>query len=270
MWYTVIIIMTVKNISIQNDAFSEVSQKGVSLLEGFGVTKNEALIYSYLLFRGSDVGASHIASALEMHRQYVYLCIEKLLALGLIEKIVYGKIAKYKAVSPTQIEKIAKRRVYEAEDLVRELNSFSKLGHEQSFEIYSGDTQVQQYEKDFFSSLQENEVQYVISGASNNFFEYFKDLYEPLAIKGRNKKLITYYIGGVHEKERLEYAKKINSNFNFKILEGMPDGVTSTVVRQNSFILYSLAQPPLVYVIKSEILFKEYKAYFDVMWKLAK
>lgn len=255
--------MTDKNITEKN-------KKGIDLLKEFGLTENEALVYAYLLERGFDSGGSNIALGAGIHRQYVYLSIDKLLELGLVEAVQYGKQKKYKAVSPDQIKKIAKRRVFEAEDIVRELNSFSTVGNEQDFEIFAGDLQVRSYEADFMSSIKEDEIQYVISGASQNFIAYFGDAYKNLALQGKQKKLTTYYIGGEHEKEYLDYAQKINPNFKYRILNKMPKGVTSTVMRNNSFILYSLAKPPLVYVIHSQVIFKEYREYFDMLWKLAK
>jgi hypothetical protein len=87
---------------------------------------------------------------------------------------------------------------------------------------------------------------------------------------GKEKKLTTYYLGGPHEKEYLAYAQKINPLFIYRVLNGMPRGFTSTVVRHDNVILYSLAKPPLVYVIKSAIIAHEYKANFDMLWNLAK
>lgn len=264
--------MTV-NKTNQKEAVKKIDPKyerGVDLLKKFGLTENEALVYTYLLGRGSELGVSSIATGIGIHRQYVYLCMEKLIELGLVEVVAYGKLKKFKALAPIQLEKIAKRKVFEADDVVRELNTFSAIDNEQNFEVYSGDKQVKDYESLFFSQLEDNETQYVISGASQNFLEYFKDDYEPLALQGKRKKLKTYYIGGEHEKESLANAKKMNPNFNYRILEEMPNGVTSTVVRNESLVLYSLAKPPLIYVIKSGVIYTEYKAYFDMLWKMAK
>lgn len=242
----------------------------ISRLKDFGLTENEAIVYSYLLRRGVEVGGSKIALGAGIHRQYVYLSLKRLMEMGLAESIEHGKQKRYKALSPTQIEKIAKRKVFEAEEIANELNKFSALGNNQEFEIFTGEVQVNNYERDFFASLKENEAQYVISGASQNFLDYFGDEYERLATKGKNKKLQTFYVGGKHEIEYLEKAKKINPHFTYRMLDGMPKGVTSTTVRRNSVVLYSLAKPPLVYVIRSETIAQEYKAYFDMLWNLAK
>ncbi|MEI7425833.1 MAG: helix-turn-helix domain-containing protein [Candidatus Moraniibacteriota bacterium] len=245
-------------------------ERGVELLKGFGLTENDALIYAYLLERGVETGGLRIAQGIGIHRQYVYPCIVKLAKLGLIELVKHGKQNKYKATPPNQINKIAKKRVFEAENIVEELNTFSNVGSEQDFEIFVGDVQVREYELSLMNSLKMDESQFVISGASQNFLDYFGEEYEKLALKGRNKKLKTFYIGGKHEMEYLAQAKKINPHFTYRLLDDMPQGATSTVVRHNSIVLYSLAKPPLIYVIHSEVIAKEYKAYFDMLWNLAK
>jgi len=240
------------------------------MLRGFGLTENEALVYTYLLERGMEVGGSKIAVGTGIHRQYVYISMTKLIELGLVEAIAHGKHKKYKAIAPSQIEKIARRRALESGDIVRELNTFSTIGHEQDFEIYVGDRQVKEYEANLIAELKEGEIQYVISGASRNFLAYFGDDYEYLSTQAKQKKLTTYYVGGPHEKEPLATAQKINPYFNYRFLEGMPDGVTSTVVRQNGVVLYSLAKPVFVYVIHSKVVHDEYKKYFDMLWEMAK
>lgn len=259
--------MTVKK---QGERIRFGHERGVAMLKDFGLTEKEALIYTYLLERGTEVGGSKIAVGTGLHRQYVYISMGKLMELGLTEAVAYGKQRRYKAVAPSQVEKIAKRRAFEAEDIVRELNTFSTIGHEQDFEIYAGDKQVKEYEANLISSLKEGEIQYVISGASKNFLAYFGDDYEYLSTQAKQKKLTTYYVGGDHEKESLAVAQKINPYFQYRFLEGMPGGVTSTVVRRNSVVLYSLAKPAFIYVIHSQMISEEYKAYFDMLWNMAK
>ena len=66
------------------------------MLKEFGLSKNEALIYMYLLGRGMEVGGSKIAFGTSIHRQYVYTGIKRLIELGLVEVVKHGKQSKYK------------------------------------------------------------------------------------------------------------------------------------------------------------------------------
>lgn len=252
-----------KNIFSEDAAF-------IAGMEQAGLARNEAIIYLYLLKLGRETGASKIAFATGIHRQYVYVTLEKLINSGLVLPVRTGARNRYKAMPPKAMERFARKKFESASDVVVRLESVSALGNEQDFEIYSGDRQVRDYENNFMEHLQDGESQYVISGASQNFLKYFEDEYEHFATQGKQKKLRTFYAGGVQEADSLSHAKKMNPNFEYRMLEGMPNGVTSTVVRHDSVVIYSLAKPPLIYVIRSKKISEEYKAYFDVLWGLAK
>lgn len=242
----------------------------VRKLEEAGLNRNEAVIYLAMLRFGNESGASKIALLTGIHRQYVYVTLEKLVAAGLVLAVPTGARHKYRAMPPSAIERFARKKFDVASETAQTLTRISALGDQQEFEIYLGDRQVREYETDFMSRLKEEETQYVISGASQNFLKYFQKEYDSLAIKGKMKKLNTLYVGGPHEKESLAYAHQMNPGFQYRLLDGMPNGVTSTVIRHESVVIYSLAQPPLVYVIHSKIVSDEYRTYFDMLWKLGK
>jgi sugar-specific transcriptional regulator TrmB len=239
-------------------------------LEIFGLSRNEAIVYLCLLRFGKELGGSKIALLTSIHRQYVYLTLEKLIKLGLALKVENGKRHKYKAISPRSLEKIAEQRVEKANQLAERLNQISALDHEQEFEIYVGDVQVKNFERRLLSELKEGETQYIISGSSANFLDYFGNEYALMATQAKEKKLASYYVGAPEELESLSEAHRLNPHFNFRLISGIPVGVTSTVVRLNTVTIYSLAKPALVYVIKSKVVSAEYKKYFDVLWNMAR
>jgi predicted transcriptional regulator len=238
-------------------------------LESFGLSRNEAVVYVSLLRFGKELGGSKLALLTGIHRQYVYLTLEKLIETGLVIRVESGKRHKYKAVAPKFLQKIAEERVQYAGMLAEKLNQISALDHEQEFEIYEGDAQVKNFERRFLQNLPEGETQYIISGASENFLDYFGDEYTLHATLAKDKKLTSYYVGAYEEIEPLTEAHRLNPNFHFRFLKGIPTGVTSTVVRMNTVTIYSLAKPALVYIIKSRVVSAEYKKYFDLMWGLA-
>ncbi len=242
----------------------------VKEIENTGLSRDESVIYLHSLKLGTETSASKIALATHIYRQYVYLILEKLIQFGLVIRIEKGARHMYKAMPPSAVERMARQKFERATKTAKQLAEISTLGHEQDFEIYVGSKQVRDFEDAFTDTLKEDESQFVISGASQNFFSFFKDEYDDLANIWREQRLRTFYIGGTHEQETLVYARKRNPYFEYRLLPGMPNGVTSTVVRYNNVVLYSLANPPLIYVIKSQKISAEYKNYFDMLWNLAK
>ncbi len=265
--------MTVKKQRVkkntQKGAVSE-ENKAVTGLESFGLSTHEAKVYVYLLERGGEVGGSKIAIGTGLHRQYVYLSLPRLIELGLVEEVPIGKLSKYKAHAPGELEKISKKRMLETEELVKELQKFSKVGHEQDFEIYVGAKAIQKYEYDWVHSVKEKENQYIIGGNTEGFAKMMGDTLNEYLVNETRKYITTYYIGGVREKEF--YVPYISGRLDMKMrfLSNFPKGVVShMVMRKNKVLFYSFVEPALLYVIKSEVVSKNYEDFFMMLWSMA-
>jgi predicted DNA-binding transcriptional regulator len=240
--------------------------RGVEMLKSFGLTQNEALIYTYLLERGVEVGTSKIAQGTGLHRQYVYISMGKLIESGLVESVPYGKQSKYKATPPAHIEKIARRKTVEAEDIVRELNTFSAVGNEQDFEIIQGKEAIQRYEMDYVLRAEPGSEEYIIGGNSKGFELTMEDLLDEYTSIKDTKEMKVYYIGGEgYETERYKNQK----SFIFRLLPRLPQRVTHMLIRQDKVLFYSFLNPPLLYALRSKEVVADYKNFFTMLWDIA-
>lgn len=240
--------------------------RGVGMLEEFGLTKNEALVYAYLLERGVEVGASKIALGTGLHRQYVYLAMERLITLGLVEPVAHGKQKRYKAAAPGQVEKIARRRAIEAEDIVRELNTFSAVGNEQDFEVLQGAAAIERYEMRYAERAHEGNEEYIIGGDAHGFEAVMGDsLDEYTSIKDKKHMKVLYVGGDAAEIERY----KAQTSFTARLLLDFPSGQTHMVIRKDSVLFFSFLTPPLLYVLKSPVVAENYKQFFLMLWHMA-
>lgn len=237
-------------------------------LNNFGLTENDSLVYLFLLQKGVSFPPSKIAYGIDIHRQYVYNSIEKLLKLHLIENTTKGKRLTYKALPPYQVTKIAKKNLEQANTLEKELNLISSVGHEQDFEVYVGEKQVDDFEVEVLNNLQENETQYIISGNTEAFMSFFDNRYEEYSHIAKKKRLTTYYVSCPSDEPYARRAKDAHYAFHAKILPNLPQTLISTVVRFNSVTFYSMAKPPIIYIIKSKIIADDYKKFFDMLWNL--
>lgn len=243
--------------------------RALEMLKTFGLSANESLIYMYLLERGSEAGGSKIAFGTGIHRQYVYINMGKLLELGLVEPVEHGKQKKYRAVAPSQIEKLAKRRVSEAEDIVRELNIFSTVGHEQDFEVVQGERAIQRFEVDRVRSAPPETIQYFVGGGSEHFLRVMGDSYDEYATLVKEKKIASQYIGTEHEREMAQFYDKEQKKFEFRVLNGLPKGLVNVMIMNDTLSFYTYANPPILYVVKSKIVAESYKRFFDMLWDMA-
>jgi sugar-specific transcriptional regulator TrmB len=238
-------------------------------LVSFGLSENEALIYLYLLERGEAVGGTKLATGTQMHRQYVYLVLPRLIELGLVEEVSFGKRAKYIALSPTRLEQIAREKVYTSQALIQELSKISKIGHEQESEVLFGTKALIEHEFEFEEKAEFNETQCIIGGNADAFIESMGDVYEDITRLDEKKKIVTYYLGSEKDKidEKLHIGRQ--DRFHRRYLKKMPEGITHTVIRKDRVCFFSFLNPPTVHIIKSAVVAQNYKDFFMMLWDVA-
>lgn len=246
------------------------NQSLLDSLASWGLSRAEAEVYVYLLQRFGESGGSKIAIGTGLHRQYVYIALERLISLGLVESVAFGKHKKYKARSPLEIEKITRKRSIAASDLVYELNKISAVHHDQDFEVLQGDKQIRQYEIDYVYESEGGAEEFIIGGGTTGFTKLMADYLEEYLDEKNKKKIRVQYLG--NENEREEYKKYIGifPNQEYRFMRDLPEGVTHLVIRPKSVSFFSFLTPPLVYVIKSEAVAKDYKQVFKMLWNMAK
>jgi predicted transcriptional regulator len=238
-------------------------------LAGWGLSKAEAGVYLYLLQKTGESGGSKIAIGTSLHRQYVYIALEKLIDIGLVEAIPFGKHKKYKARSPLEIEKITRKRSIAANDLIYELNKISAIHNDQDFEVLQGAKQIRQYEMDYVYESGEGDEEFIIGGYSEGFTGLMDDQLDEYLDEKNRKKIKVRYLGS--ENERNLYKKYIGvfPNQEYRFMKEFPQGVTHMVIRKDTVLFFSFLTPPLVYVIKSKTVAENYKQFFMMLWNMA-
>jgi sugar-specific transcriptional regulator TrmB len=264
--------MTVKNqpeLQSKQKKIKDQPNPLIKKLIDFGLSEAESSIYVYLLHIGREIGGSKIALGIRMHRQYVYIALPKLIDSGLVEQIKIGKQSKYKARSPSEVEKLGRKRALEAGDLARELNLMSNIGNEQDFEVLQGKKAIQEYEMQYAIRTDVGSEECILGGASEYFSDVMEDnLPEYLEIKTK-KKIGVKYIGTLDEED--SYLKYVGmyDNQEYRFMYKLPKGKTHMVIRKDSVSFFSFLNPPLVYVIKSPVIAENYKQFFMMLWEMA-
>ncbi len=257
--------------SILNQISTETPENPLLVrLIAFGLSHTEASVYLYLLEKGKETGGSKIAIGTALHRQYVYLALPKLITSGLVEEIPHGKQSKYKAKAPQVIETLGRKKALEAGDLARELNLVSNIGNEQDFEVIQGKRAIQQHEMNLVAQADSSWECYIIGGGSVGYGEVMGEYLEGHLDEMKQKKLPVRYIGSTSERPFYQNYIGMFENQEFRFLDTLPEGVTHLVVRQDSASFYSFLNPPLVYVVKSKQIADNYRAFFNMLWNMAK
>ncbi|OHA92525.1 MAG: hypothetical protein A2665_00590 [Candidatus Zambryskibacteria bacterium RIFCSPHIGHO2_01_FULL_46_30] len=238
-------------------------------LTDWGLSRSEAEVYLYLLQKSGESGGSKIAIGTGLHRQYVYVALEKLLDMNMVESVPFGKHKKYKARSPIEIEKITRKRSVAASDLVYELNKISAVHNDQDFEVLQGAKQIQQFEMDYAYESEKGSEEFIIGGHSKGFVDLMGDELKEYLEEKEKKEIKVFYLGSESEKSLYEDTVLSHSNQERRFMNDLPQGVTHMVIRKGSVLFYSFLTPPLVYVIKSETVADNYKQFFMMLWNIA-
>ncbi|MDO8566744.1 MAG: helix-turn-helix domain-containing protein [bacterium] len=254
--------MTIRNQQGEN-------QPLIDQLSAWGLSKAEAEVYVYLLQKTGESGGSKIAVGTGLHRQYVYIALEKLINMGLVEAVTFGKHKRYKARSPLEIEKITRKRSIEANDLVYELNKISAIHNEQDFEVLQGTKQIQQFEMDYVYESEEGEEEFILGGHSKGFTDLMGDQLEEYLEEKNKKKIKVQYLGNENERDSYKKYMDMFPNQEYRFMKELPQGVTHMVVRKNTVLFFSFLTPPLAYVIKSKTVAENYKQFFMMLWNMA-
>lgn len=244
-------------------------ERAATMLQDFGLSESETAVYIALLEAGRELGGSDIAKKAGIPRQYVYAALPTLRERGLVIEIPHGKQSRYKAVSQGEIEKIAKRRLVEAEKLVQELSAFSKVGYEQDFEVIQGEEAFQHYEFRMVESLNQGDTEYIIGGASDGFTKTMGPLLKRYLNEKKKKDIRVHYLGSADEKSYYRQFIGQYSNQEYRFLEKLPKGIAHMVVRQDSVSFYTFLNPPLIYIVKSPAVAENYRQFFLMLWEMA-
>lgn len=262
--------MTVKKDKLLNKAKNDEEYKLIERLVNFGFSRNESLIYIYLLHKGTETGGTKIAIGTGLHRQYVYISLPLLIKEGLVEEIKYGKQSKYKARPPHVLETIGRKKALVAGDLARDLNNISAIGNEQDFEVIQGKRAIQEYEFMYVKHATENDEEFIIGGASSSVFvEIMGDTLKEYLEEKKKKKIKVKYIGTEDEKDFYQNSIGKFENQDSRFLKKLPKGKTHIVVRKESVSFFSFLNPPLVYVLKSKEIADNYRSFFNMLWEMA-
>lgn len=245
-------------------------ERAAAMLQDFGLSPSETAIYIALLEAGRELGGSDIAKKASIPRQYVYTALPSLRERGLVIEIPHGKQSRYKAVFQGEIEKIAKRKLVEAERLVRELSTFSRLGYEQDFEVIQGQEAIRRYEFQMVDSLDTGDTEYIIGGASDGFAKTMGPLLKRYLNEKKMKNIGVKYIGSQNEELYYKQFIGLYPNQEYRFMSKLPHGVAHMVVRKDSVSFYSFLNPPLIYVVKSGVVAKNYEQFFLMLWEMAK
>ena len=235
--------------------------------EIFDLTDTEAKIYVLLLKLGS-VKASEIIKRAQLHRTTVYDVLERLIEKGLASVVVKNDKKYFEATSPKKfLDKIEEQKAgllkkeQAAKNIVFELEKIKKGKNEQSsVRIYYGKEGLKTVLEDIIIEGKD----FVGYGGELRFKDILPRYIDIWAEKRRKNKIYAKLIGSKGTKEpkwKMNELRAVSKDYF---------SPATTIVYGNKAIIILVEEPILIIQIESRKIADSYRAYFNLLWKIAK
>ncbi len=236
-------------------------------LAELGLSDKEARVYMALLPR-QDTGTSNLIRATGLHGQFVYTALERLEEMGLAKHVVQNGRKKFSAGSPERILALVEEKKLAAQQVVRQLAQQFAGKHEQSFEVFQGDTSFIAHEFALLEACPDGSSIDIIAGSGDKYVDIFGvelNEYERIRIE---KKVALRYISTSGNQNYLKIMAQTRPFFEYRVLpQSAPQVDTDIYEDKINFMIYG--QPVVSFTFTNKEVAKGYKGFFDVLWNLS-
>ncbi len=236
-------------------------------LEELGLTDKEARVYLALLPR-QDTGTSNLIRATGLHGQFVYMALERLEELGLAKHVIQNGRKKFSAGSPERILSLVEEKKLAAQSVVRQLKEQFAGKHEQSFEVFQGDSAFVAHEFALLEGCPDGSSIDIIAGSGDKYVDIFGpelNEYERVRIE---KKVALRYISTSGNPNYLKIMAQTRPFFEYRIFpQAAPQVDTDIYPDKINFMIYG--SPVVAFTFTNKEIAFGYKGFFDVLWNLS-
>jgi sugar-specific transcriptional regulator TrmB len=239
-------------------------------LQELGLTKNESLIYLYLL-KNNGITTGSIIKETQIANSRVYESLNSLISKGLVSYNIQKDGKHFTAESPKKFMEIEEQRKNKIKELIPNLEELKKSQtQDTTTAVYEG---FEGFKTAFKKIVDDCEV-----GGTINVFGFSQPEY-----KSENLKLFLANLNqkSIQKKQKLlvisdasskdfqkETAKAKNTTIKY-----MPEGYLSPAamdVFQDYVYIFLWEEKPFVFMIKNKMIAESFKTYFNFLWKVAK
>ena len=237
-------------------------------LEQLGLSDKEARVYLALLPR-QDTGTSNLIRATGLHGQFVYQALDRLEELGLAKHVVQSGRKKFSAGSPDRILALVDEKKLAAQTVVRQLREQFAGKHEQSFEVFQGDTAFVAHEFAILESLSDGEsIDMLASGGGNQYIDLMGSDMNEYERRRIEKKVSLRFLSTDGNHNYLKIMAQTRPFFEYRVLPQVASGVDTDIYEDKiNFLLYG--DPVVAFTFTNRRVAEGYKRFFEVLWNLS-
>ncbi|MBS3141396.1 hypothetical protein J4405_04600 [Candidatus Woesearchaeota archaeon] len=240
-------------------------------LESLGLTRNESLIYTYLLKKGSTTTGSIIKET-NISNSRVYESLNSLILKGLVTYNIQKQGKYFQAAEPNKFLEIEEERKKKIQKILPELNNLKTTEKfETTSAIYEGFEGFKTAFKKIIDDCKVNGEIYILGFSEQQFkLESLRNFILNMNLKSKAKKQKLKIILDSSVKNTLG---KDRESEKFTEVRYMPKNFVSPAsidIFEDYIYIFLWEEKPFVFMIKNKRIAESFKTYFDFLWKLAK
>ena len=239
----------------------------LEILEDIGFTKGEIKVYLALLELG-ETSAGPVKRRTGLQNSVIHLCLGNLLEKGLVSYVEKGRRRFYSATEPHYLMDFIDEKRRRLQEILPELVKTQKEKISYKVHIYEGRKGLKVIHEDILKNLKRGE-EFLVFGApkeANEKFEpYFLDFHKRRIREGIKLKI-------AYKKEVKKYAQ-LREKMKFTEVRYLPGNLNSPMwitICKAKLILFLVEPLLLGIVIENDVIAKNFKEYFKLIWHLAK
>ncbi|MFA6073022.1 MAG: helix-turn-helix domain-containing protein [Candidatus Woesearchaeota archaeon] len=233
-------------------------------LRELGLNEKESKLY-LTLCKEKICNASHLAKLTKINRTTVYLELEHLLALGLVNYIIKNSKRYYQASPPEKLLQILDLKKEKIKSIIPGILALKGVEDSFKIEVYEGKEGLKTLYQDIMSTSKE-----ILSfGVTGKAFEVLRFEFPHLVKKFTESGVKARYLANHDAKKLLDALPQ--KHVKIKYLPKQYDSKVSTIIYAEKVAIQSLTGDSIyVVVIKDKSLCEGYKSYFEFMWATLK
>ncbi|MCK5624391.1 helix-turn-helix domain-containing protein [Candidatus Pacearchaeota archaeon] len=239
-----------------------------NIFKELGFTERETKVYLALLEIG-ETTVGQITSKTKLQHSKVYETLDKLVEKGLVSYIIVSKTKHFKASDPKEILNIIEDRKRRFKDVLKELELKQQYSKSKQVAIvHEGFKSLQALFNRIADELQRGDSYWAFA-----FKEEYLSETAPLLLRNFHKKLEEKKIDDRalgHASVKKEIKNNFDNNKNIKIRYTNNETPLGTIIIKGKVINLIWGDRPTAIEITSEQIYKQYKKFFDEIWKRAK
>jgi sugar-specific transcriptional regulator TrmB len=236
-------------------------------LQTIGLAKNEALVYEALVENG-PCRAGKLINKLEIHRNLVYECLDKLIKKGFAYKIASKGVWEFHITEPNHLLSALHNQENAIKRIVEQIKTHYHKSNQQ-FVVYEGIESYRQYWLGSIERVPGGTVDYCLGAPTNNEWEQIlgSKIYKQYMKRRIERKIKWQTLHFKITESELGLLRQYPDLTEYRLWPRDVECKGNFNIVHDTVILHSVVEPLRIIEIRDPVMVEVFQNYFDMMWE---